>query len=65
MTQGKRQVSASAKRRACENAPKSVAEQIAIGQVRNAGGDGPEQQSLPAAKEIADEQCRLNPVGQV
>ena len=34
--------------------PKSVAEQIAIMQVRNAGGDGVKQQSLPAAKEIAD-----------
>jgi hypothetical protein len=34
--------------------PKNVAEQIAIEQVRNAGGDGMEQLSLQAAKEITD-----------
>jgi hypothetical protein len=34
--------------------PKSIAEQIAIEQVRNAGGAGGEQQSLQAAREIAD-----------
>jgi hypothetical protein len=34
--------------------PQSVAERIALEQVQNACGDGVEQQSLPAAREITD-----------